>query len=243
MFSWFHSRRGETRAKRQAVKVDEQSSRERRREKLNGLRESIHRLEKLITRSFRENELGGHRYRACAREAMVQGESIADRILMLELATDTHRESSRERRTRSAARASGESLACDRDRWSGCADERDITHGDDARARNDGGKGEPLHGDKIATRKAVEKRRCSSVINSGVFDRRRTGSVCLTAGHEHEQKRAERFAEQRTEFRKTMNANPEPASRVAPRRLPDGRFKIAIHEQVGRELDTILRTI
>ena len=92
LFSWFHLRRRETMAKRQAVEVDDQSSRKRGPEKLEGLRESINRLEKLIDRSFLENELGGHRYHACAREAMAQGESIADRIRMLELATDTHRE-------------------------------------------------------------------------------------------------------------------------------------------------------
>ena len=92
LFSWFHSRRAKTRAKRQAREVEDQSSREPRPKKLNGLHESIHRLEELINRSFRENELGGHRYRACAREAMVQGESIAGRIRMLELAKDTDRE-------------------------------------------------------------------------------------------------------------------------------------------------------
>ena len=40
-----------------------------------------------------------------------------------------------------------------------------------------------------------------------------------------------------------MNANPEPASRVEPRGLPDGRFKTAIAEQARRKHDEILRTI
>ena len=160
LFSWFHFRRGKTSAERQALEGDDQSSRKDEPEELKGLRESIRRLEKLIDRSFLENELGGHRYHACAREAMAQGESNRETGFgMLELATETDREKgSSERRTRSAARAGGESRACDRDQWSGHTDERDIARQDDAHARNDGGKGQPLHGNNIPTRRAVEKR-------------------------------------------------------------------------------------
>ena len=140
---------------------------------------------------------------------MVQGESIADPILMLELATDTHRERAHANEELEALQEQVEkvSRAIATNGLGAPTSETSLTETmrtlETMEARD-----EPLHGDKLPTRKAVEKRRCSSVINSGVSDRGGTGSVCLTAGHEHEQKRAERFAEQRTDFRKAMNANP-----------------------------------
>ena len=77
---------------------------------------------------------------------------------------------------------------------------------------------------------------------TAIFDRR-VDEIPLTQGHEHEQRRAERFAEQTERFRKAIKANPELAACVDPNRLLEGELGSAVEEQIRTELKEMASAI
>ena len=85
--------------------------------------------------------------------------------------------------------------------------------------------------------------RTDKSVLTAIFDRRVNESIPLAQGHEHEQGRAERFAEQTECFRKAIKANPELAACVDPNQLLDGELGSAMEEQIRTELKEIVRTI
>ena len=78
---------------------------------------------------------------------------------------------------------------------------------------------------------------------TAIFDRRANESIPLTQGHEHEQGRAERLAEETEPFRKAIKANPELAARVDPDQLLDAELGNAMEEQIRTEVKEITRAI
>ena len=82
-----------------------------------------------------------------------------------------------------------------------------------------------------------------NAVLTAIFDRRVNGSISLTQGHEHEQRRAERFAEQTERFRRAIKANPELAAHVDPSRVLDGGLGTALEEKIRTELSEIVNAI
>ena len=95
----------------------------------------------------------------------------------------------------------------------------------------------PISEARIATDDADQ------TVFTAIFDRRVTGSISLTKGHEHDQKRAKLFAERTARYRNAIKTKPELGARINAQRLRDGEPGTTVDEQTRTELNDVLRTI